>query len=479
MTGWAKLEVMLRIVMLSWEYPPRIVGGISPHVYELSQKLVERGIEVHVVTKATPNAPDEEVEPSGVHVHRVHLDGTPKSFVQEIQMLNDATDKRVRRLLEDWRPGGQPTIFHAHDWLSLDSARELKYEYQLPMIATVHATEWGRNNGIHNELQKSIHEQEYWLTYEAWRVIVCSEFMKNEVNRYFSCPMDKIDVIYNGVNAERFEFEWSDEERTEWRRRLALPEEKIVMYVGRFVREKGIHVLLNSASAILAEHPNTKFVIVGGGARDNLEKFVRWYGLKDKVLFTGFMANRSLHQLYRCADVAVFPSLYEPFGIVALEGMAAGAAVVSSDAGGLKEVVLHDKTGTTSYAGDPGSLAWAILRALNDPERAEKLKAAAKERLKTDFDWGNIADQTIKVYEQVWDEFLQSYWADKTLWPVAPGAEERAAEKGVREKATSEAPVPRPMRTSGMPEVHLDPDHAIAAGKAESDEKPDEDPLIK
>ncbi len=366
--------------MLSWEYPPRIVGGISPHVYELSQELAKRGVEVHVVTKHTPMAADEEVEPSGVHVHRVHLAKEPDNFVHEFQLLNEATDLRCRQLLEDWRPGGQPTIFHAHDWISLDAARALKYEYQLPMIATVHATEWGRNNGIHNDLQKYIHESEYWLTYEAWRVIVCSNFMKDEVWKYFNCPADKVDVIFNGVNAEKFEFEWAEKDRLNWRSKLAGPNEKIVMYVGRFVREKGIHVLLNSASVILAEEPNTKFVIVGGGNREAFERFVRWYGLQDKVLFTGFMANRSLHQLYRCADVAVFPSLYEPFGIVALEGMAAGAAVVTSDAGGLAEVVKHDETGTLSYAGNPESLAWAILNVLRDPERAEKLREAAKER---------------------------------------------------------------------------------------------------
>lgn len=446
--------------MLSWEYPPRIVGGISPHVYDLSQELVKLGVEVHVVTKATPNAPDEETEASGVHVHRVHLEAEPDNFVHEIQLLNKATDLRVRKLLEDWRPGGQPTIFHAHDWLSLEAARELKYEYQLPMIATVHATEAGRNHGIHNDLQRYIHEQEYWLTYEAWRVIVCTEFMKAEAIKWFNTPADKIDIIYNGVVAKKFEFDWTEKERAEWRKKIALPEEKIVMYVGRFVREKGIQVLLNAASAVVAQEPNAKFVIVGGGNRDNFEQFVRWYGLEDKVLFTGFMANRSLHQMYRCADVAVFPSLYEPFGIVALEGMAAGAAVVSSDAGGLKEVVLHDQTGTLSYAGDSQSLAWAILHVLQNPKKAAEMKEAARERLYTDFDWGNIARQTLDVYERVWAEFLKSYWADNTLWPVTPGAEERATKLHVQEKALTGAFASRPQRPTHVntpnAAVHVD-----------------------
>lgn len=439
----------MRVVMLSWEYPPRIVGGISPHVYDLSKELVKLGIEIHVVTKATPLAQDEEIEPSGVHVHRVHLEREPENFVEEIKLLNKATDLRCRQLLETWREEGKPTIFHAHDWLSLDSARELKYEYQLPMVATVHATEEGRNNGIFTDLQRYIHESEYWLTYEAWRVIVCTQFMKGEVMKSFNVPEDKVDIIYNGVEARKFEFEWDDEARQEWRNKLALPEEKIVMYVGRFVREKGIQLLLNSASVILAQHPKTKFVIVGGGNRERFEKFVRWYGLQEKVLFTGFMANRSLHQLFRSADVAVFPSLYEPFGIVALEGMAAGAAVVTSDAGGLKEVCLHGKTGTTFYAGNPESLAWAVIDAIRSPDKQAAMKAAARERLYTDFDWANIAQQTKAVYDRVWAEWLVSYWADGTLWPVTPGAEERAQKLQVKEKARRGGFDSRPRRGVG------------------------------
>jgi glycogen(starch) synthase len=457
----------MRVIMLSWEYPPRIVGGISPHVHDLSQQLQAKGLEVHVVTKSTPLAPDEETQASGVQVHRVQLSSRPHDFVHEIQLLNEATDRRVRQLLEDWRPGGQPTVFHAHDWLSLDSARELKYEYKLPMIATVHATEKGRHGGIFTETSKYIHEQEYWLTYEAWRVIVCSDFMRGEVAGSFNTPWDKIDVIYNGVEAKKFEFDWDEAERLAHRARLALPEERIVMYVGRFVREKGIHVLLNAASAVLSQEPNTKFLIVGGGNRDRFEKFVHWAGLQDKVLFTGFMANRSLHQLYRVADVAVFPSLYEPFGIVALEGMAAGAHVVSSDAGGLREIVVHDQTGTSCYANDPESLAWAIIRVLRDPVRADLLAENARERLFTDFDWGNIADQTIALYDRVWSEFLESYWAADTVWPVSPGATERAEKLRLGDKAKQGVAIerPRPKLTPGVALVKPEEDEEEEAAE--------------
>lgn len=430
--------------MLSWEYPPRIVGGISPHVHDLSEQLAAKGVEVHVVTKATPLAPDEETEKSGVKVHRVHLTESPNDFLHEIQLLNLATEKRVRQLLEDWRRGGAPTIFHAHDWLSLDSARELKYEYSLPLVATVHATEDGRHGGIHNETSRYIHEQEYWLTYEAWRVIVASEFMKGEVKRIFDTPSDKVDVVYNGVDASKFDFDWPAAELAEHRKQFAEPDEKIVLYVGRFVREKGIHLLLDSATTVLSDQPRAKFVIVGRGNKDRFERFSQWAGFPDRISFTGFLSGKALYQLYRCADVAVFPSLYEPFGIVALEAMAAGVPVVVSDAGGLQEVVRHDETGTTQFAGNPESLGWAILRVLGDPERAQRLAEAAKKRLSTDFCWSRIADQTIEVYERVWSEFIGSYWADRTLWPVTPGAEVRAEEHHVREKALSGVSVERP-----------------------------------
>lgn len=321
------------------------------------------------------------------------------------------------------------------------------------MVATVHATEEGRHGGIHGDTSKYIHEQEYWLTYEAWRIIVFSQFMKQEVMRSFNAPADKVDVIFNGVEPGKFQFAWSEKERSQLRADLATPDEQIVMYVGRFVREKGIQVLLNAASVILSQRPNVKFLIVGGGHRERFERFVHWSGLESKVLFTGFMANRSLHQLYRVADVAVFPSLYEPFGIVALEGMAAGVPVVASDAGGLREVVQHDQTGTLSYANDAQSLAWAVLKVLADPERARRLASNAAKRLSTDFNWSVLAAQTLQVYQRVWAEFLQSYWATRTLWPVTEGAEDRAAQLKVREKAVAGAVVqrPRPMVNVGGP----------------------------
>ncbi|RYG69083.1 glycosyltransferase family 1 protein [bacterium] len=237
--------------------------------------------------------------------------------------------------------------------------------------------------------------------------------------------------MYNGVDPSNFAGPCDDDVRAKW----AAPDEKIVLYVGRFVREKGIGVLLGSMSAVLAQEPKARFVVVGGGSdRPKFEGFARWSGLEDRVTFAGFISGEPLHELYRIADVAVFPSLYEPFGIVALEAMAAGVPVVASDAGGLKEIVVHDATGTSTFAGDSSSLAWGIRRVLGDPVRAKRLAASASARLAVEFDWGRLADRTAALYARVWDEFLHSYWAERTVWPVSPGAEARYEELRLRER---------------------------------------------
>ncbi|MFN7172542.1 MAG: glycosyltransferase family 4 protein [Fimbriimonadaceae bacterium] len=438
----------MRIVMLSWEYPPRVVGGISAHVKDLSEHLVQKGLEVHVLTRSATNAPKDEVCAEGVHIHRVDVPGEPKDFLHEIHLLNVTMEKRCRELLEEWRERGEPTMLHAHDWLTFECAKAIKYDYQLPLIATIHATEAGRFGSISNAVQRFIHDQEYQLTYEAWRVIVCSQFMREELRRLFEVPFDKIDVIYNGVKFEPDQPETSEDERVAVRGLFAGENQRLVLYVGRFVYEKGIHTLLDAIPTVLSQVPETRFVVVGGGDSDRYAQFLNWFGFGDRVIFPGFLRSADLKKLYRACDVAVFPSIYEPFGIVALEAMAAGAPVVSSDAGGLPEVVRHNLTGTTHYAGNAESLAWAIRRVLTDESRAKRLTSNAQRRLILDFSWDRLADLTIATYEAIWEEFLTSHHAGDSIWPVSDGAFERAKLSGVSEKATKPIEIRRPTSTA-------------------------------
>ncbi len=394
--------------MLSWEYPPRIVGGIARHVQELSEALVEQGVEMHVVTASHPNTPDESVE-GGVYLYRVGVPPKPgDDFLQGVYALNLAMQSRAEALLREWQ--GCPTLLHAHDWLVEPCARALKHTFKIPLIATIHATEHGRHGGIHSDLSHRIHQHEWELTYEAWRVIVCTNYMLGEVHHGLGVPLDKIDIIPNGIRAEKFAFEFPESERARFRQRFAPPDAPIVFFVGRMVREKGVQVLLQAFLAVKARYPNARLVIAGGGYRTHLETFVRFAQLEDSVLFTGFIPDEDLMKLYRVVDVAVYPSLYEPFGIVALEAMAVGVPVVVSDAGGLKEVVWHEQTGIVTWAGNPDSLAWGILRVLDDPESAKQRAQNALQALQTEFNWHLIAQKTRRVYERVWSEYLRVDW---------------------------------------------------------------------
>jgi glycosyltransferase involved in cell wall biosynthesis len=167
-----------------------------------------------------------------------------------------------------------------------------------------------------------IHETEAWLTYEAWKVICCSEYMVSHVKWAFGLPDDKLVMVPNGVNTHIYE-NVEKQDLKSFRIKFALPEEKIVLFVGRLVYEKGAHVLINAIPKVL-EKIDAKFVIVGSGyMKEQLSTIVRSLGLERKVLFTGFVEDETLLKLQKCADVSVVPSLFEPFGIVTLEAMAA------------------------------------------------------------------------------------------------------------------------------------------------------------
>ncbi|MGL4880249.1 MAG: glycosyltransferase family 4 protein, partial [Waterburya sp.] len=301
-------------------------------------------------------------------------------------------------------------LIHAHDWLVGDAAIALKHNFKLPIIATIHATEYGRYNGIHTVKQQYINDKEKQLAYEAWRIIACSQYMHQEIQRVFQAPADKIDVIYNGIRPEKKRHD-RQFERIKFRRRFANDKEKIVYYVGRMTHEKGVSVLLNAAPKILwSMGGNVKFVIIGGGDTSHLQQQAQSLGILEKCYFTGFMSDQDLDKFQTIADCAVFPSLYEPFGIVALESFAARVPVVVSDTGGLPEVVHHDYTGIVTRANDPHSLTWGVLEVLQNPTYAQYLVENAYRSLTECFSWGDLAQQTVRVYSQIVNERSQVKW---------------------------------------------------------------------
>ncbi|MCI8361574.1 MAG: glycosyltransferase family 4 protein [Clostridia bacterium] len=385
----------MKILMLTWEYPPRIVGGIARVVHDLSKRLIKDGHEVTVVTYRDGETPYYE-DDKGVQVYRVdNYMIKSNNFIEWIMQLNFNLVAKASELISN---GKQFDVIHAHDWLVANAAKTLKHSFDIPVVSTIHATESGRNGGIHDETQRYINDTEWMLTYESTEVIVNSNFMKGHVQGLFGLPFDKINVIPNGINITTFN---NVERDYEFRRQYALDNEKIILYMGRLVYEKGIQHLISAMPKILNGYHDAKLIIAGkGGMMDELKSQAEALGIGNKVYFTGYLNQKQVQKMYKCSDIAVFPSTYEPFGIVALESMLAGVPTVVSDVGGLNEIVEHGIDGMKSYAGNANSIADSILALLYDHALSSKVSKNAKSKVKQEYNWNKIAQDTHFIYQK-------------------------------------------------------------------------------
>lgn len=385
----------MKILMLTWEYPPRIVGGIARVVNDLSKRLIKDGHEVTVVTYREGNAPYYE-DDKGVQVYRIdNYMINPNNFIDWIMQMNFNMIAKANELIAK---KGNFDVIHAHDWLVAYAAKTLKNSYDIPIVSTIHATEAGRNSGIHDEVQRYINDTEWMLTYESTEVVVNSNYMKCELQRLFGLPFEKINVVANGINTNMFN---TVERDYNFRRQYSADNEKIILFMGRLVYEKGIQHLISAMPKILQGYHDSKLVIAGkGGMIEELKAQVNSMGIGNKVYFTGYMDAKQVCKMYKSADVSVFPSTYEPFGIVALEAMLAGVPVVVSDVGGLNEIVEHGINGMKSYAGNPNSLADSILELLRNPQLCDNVVKKAKAKVKNDYNWAKIAQDTHFVYQK-------------------------------------------------------------------------------
>ena len=383
-----------------------------------SKRLIKDGHDVYVVTYREGSAPYYEND-KGVHVYRVdNYMIHPNNFIDWILQLNFNLVSKATEIIN--KEGGFDVI-HAHDWLVANAAKALKNAYGIPVVATIHATEAGRNSGIHDDTQRYINDTEWMLTYEASEVIVNSNYMKNELQRLFGLPYEKINVIPNGINLSNFT---GIERDYDFRRQYAMDNEKIILYVGRLVYEKGIQHLIAAMPKVLSNYHDAKLIIAGrGGMMDELRQEANNLGLNDKIYFTGYLDSKQVQKMYKCADVAVFPSTYEPFGIVALEAMLAGVPTVVSDVGGLDEIVTHGVDGMKAYAGNANSIADSITALLYDHQLATNVAKKAKQKVKEQFNWEKIAQDTHFTYEKAVCQTMAERQARQMLQEKAKKAE--------------------------------------------------------
>ncbi|MET7968953.1 glycosyltransferase family 4 protein [Micromonospora sp. NPDC005305] len=386
-----------RILMLSWEYPPVLVGGLGRHVHALSVALAAAGHEVTVVTRHAEGAPLEEYA-DGVRIVRAAEDPVTfplatGSLLAWTMAFNHTLTRAALRAAES----GAYDVIHAHDWLVAHTAMTLREHLDVPLVSTIHATEAGRHQGwLPEEMNRTIHGVEQWLATESGRVIVCSGYMRDEVGALFGVDPARVDVVPNGVEPHRWRVPGSAVAAA--RARFA-GDGPLVTFAGRLVYEKGVQHLLAGLPRLRDRHPGLRAVIVGDGPyRATLEDEVHRLGLGGTVSMPGFLGGADLPAVMAASDCFAVPSIYEPFGMVALEGAAAGAPLAVSRTGGLAEIVEPGVTGLTFAPQDPDGLAEAVHALLSDRDRARLLARRARAMVHEQYGWSAIASRTGAAY---------------------------------------------------------------------------------
>jgi glycogen synthase len=391
-----------RVLILSWEYPPVVEGGLARHVRKLAEALVRQGVGVDVLTRGVgEECPDGEIvaqERAGVRVFRVREPGWPRDldrFVAWVQRMNQDMLAAGEALAQD----SSYALVHGHDWLVAGASAALADALRAPYVTTIHATEHGRHQGwVSDEPQAHIHAVERWMARRADAVIVCSHYMRGHVADIFDIDERRVSVIPNGVDPSELR---PSGDLEALRASFAAPHEKLVLLVGRLVYEKGFQLALDALPELIERVGDVRFLVAGSGTHEaELKAQSERLGLDAHGTFLGWIGDDVLHSLYRIADLCVVPSIYEPFGLVALEAMASGCPCIVADTGGLREVVpVGERVGLRFNGGDAEHLGVMIERLLVDEALRDRLVTEASEHVLL-FDWEDVALRTRGIYER-------------------------------------------------------------------------------
>jgi glycogen(starch) synthase len=413
----------MKIAVLVYEYPPKIVGGLGTYAAEITRKfvLMDHDVTVFTMNDDAGTLPTREIW-RGIEIHRpLHIDvsdSLPDVIAEDIKkwgrglrlfgkllVYNYLTaSKLINELIK--KEGVKYDLVAAHDWLSVIGGITVKKESELPLVFHVHSTEKGRTLGNGSSVVSNIELRGATI---ADMIVTVSYAMKDELIQ-LGFPRDKIHVSYNGVDPKKYNpASVSAEQVRKIREYYGLKDDDfMILFLGRLVGVKGIDKLIMAMPHILPKFPKARLVIVGvGDLQEYLANLVRTMRLDDYVRFRfDFISEEERILHYAACDVAVFPSFYEPFGIVALEAMSMERPVVVGAAGvsGMREIVVccsEEQCGYHVDPNNPSDIAWGVMSALESPEKRKWLGRNGRKRVLNEFTWSKIAEKTANLYEQL------------------------------------------------------------------------------
>jgi glycosyltransferase involved in cell wall biosynthesis len=377
----------MKPLFFTWEYPPYKAGGIAAHCKDLAETLAAQGHKPTIITYGEEETTQVE---NGVEVHRVPSSNAANNTLSWAMHLGHQMEKKAIELSKNKKFD----LIHAHDWMAVPGATGVKKTLEIPMVFTVHSTQKGRD-GINSKYQETIHNLEWYGTYEANEVITVGREFSEEVKNNYEVPQQKVNYIPNGVNLEKFDQHQNQLNYNEY----ALDWEQIILFVGRMYPQKGPGHLIEAMPQILEQKPEAKFVMCGSGATSHYKKIAK-DKVGEKAYFPGYVSDQELLSLMKTAEMTVAPSVYEPFGIVPLEAAACQTPTIGSYTGGMKDTIIHEYTGLHTYPADPQSIQNQVTRALNDPGWTDWMGDKARERVEDNYKWEQIAAWTTGIYSE-------------------------------------------------------------------------------
>ena len=411
----------MRIGFFVWEYPPALVGGLGTYADYITREYVAMGNDVTVFTLNPGNLKTREIL-KGVEVHRPLISDASNVFPMfvtddlkkwgtNIRMFNDifiynilSASKFLNSMLK--KESCHYDVVCVHDWLSSISGLMAKNESKVPVAFHVHSTEWGRAGGQGSEVVSYL---EYATAQKVDKIITVSHAMQEDLAKH-GWQKSKISVVWNGVDPERYSPKNCRPEEVEAVRQRydVKPDEKMLLFCGRLTWVKGVANLVQAMPMALAEYPNTKLVILGKGEQQNdIVETANRLGISGKIACKfEFVPEKERILHYAASDVCIFPSTYEPFGIVSLEAMSMAKPLIVGAQGvvGFREQVVPlgpDQNGVHVNGGNPADIAWGIKEVLSDPERAKEWGENGRKRVLQYFTWRKAAEQTLQIYDSL------------------------------------------------------------------------------
>lgn len=412
---------ILRIGFFVWEYPPTLVGGLGTYAENITKEFVDIGHDVSVFTLNPGNLKTREIL-KGVEVHRPLIADASnvfpyfvvddlKKWGTNIKLFNDIFIYNIlgaTKLLNDLinKEKYHFDVVCVHDWLSSISGLVVKNQTSIPVVFHTHSTEWGRSGGQGSEVVSHL---EGAMAQKANRVITVSYAMHQDLIKH-GWPASKISVVWNGVDPNRYNpkrIKQEDIERI--RKHYGIPQDwNMILFIGRLTWVKGVRNLLQAMPSVLKEYPKTKLLILGKGEEQHdIEETSERLNIKDNIVYRfDFVPEEERILHYAAANICVFPSVYEPFGIVSLEAMAMEKPLVVGARGvvGFREQVISsgsDQNGIHINGEDPADISWGIKEILRNPEKAKKWSENGRKRVIEFFTWRKVAEETLKIYESV------------------------------------------------------------------------------